>query len=103
MSARGQFFIIFFITCILISVLFFLAFRHTDTPLLPYSYLSKTAAGLPGMDRKPMRKSKSSKHMNKEDNTLGKPLPEPTLPKPPVPLIAKVAPPGPPLRKPMMT
>lgn len=100
MSSRGQFFIIFFITCILISVLFYLAFRHTDKPLLPY-YFPKTATGLPGMDRKPMKQLLST--YEKEDDQLGKPLPEPKLPKPPVPLIVKVAPPGPPIEKPMMT
>jgi len=94
MSSRGQFFIIFFITCIFISVLFFLAFRHNNTPLLPY-YFSKKPTGLPGMDRKRTRFS--------QDDELGKPLPPPKMPVAPVPLVVKVAPPGPPLKKPMMT
>jgi hypothetical protein len=99
MSSRGQFFIIFFITCIFISVLFYLAFRRTTTPLF-YPYLSKTPTGLPGMDRKPMKQSKPASQKN---SNLGKPLPEPKLPTPPVPLVVKVAPPGPPIEKPMMT
>jgi hypothetical protein len=94
MSSRGQFFIIFFITCIVISILFYLAFRQNNTPLLPYYFL-KAPTGLPGMDRKRTRFS--------QDDELGKPLPPPKMPVAPVPLVVKVAPPGPPLEKPMMT
>jgi len=97
MSSRGQFFIIFFITCIVISILFYFVFRHKNTPLLPYYYFSKTPTGLPGMDRKRTRLP------SKKDNELGKPLPPPKMPVAPVPLVVKVAPPGPPLEKPMMT
>jgi hypothetical protein len=96
MSSRGQFFIIFFITCIVISILFYFVFRHKNTPLLPY-YFSKTPTGLPGMDRKRTRLP------SKKDDELGKPLPPPKMPVAPVPLVVKVAPPGPPLEKPMMT
>ena len=101
MNSRGRFFIVFFITCIIISVLFYLLFRHTTTPLFTYPYLSKTSTGLPGMDKKPMKPTKIAD--DKNNNTRGKPLPEPTLPTPPVPLVVKVAPPGPPIEKPMMT
>jgi hypothetical protein len=79
-----------------ISVLFYFAFRRNDLPILPYSYLSKTPTGLPGMDRKPIRKSTSS-------DERGKPLPPPKMPVAPVPLVVKVAPSGPPIEKPMMT
>jgi hypothetical protein len=96
MSSRGQFFIIFFITCIVISILFYFAFRHKNTPLLPYSF-SKPSRGLPGMNKKRTRLP------SKKDNELGKPLPPPKMPVAPVPLVVKVAPPGPPLEKPMMT
>lgn len=94
MSARGNFFILFFITCVVISVLFYLAFRRTTLPILPYSF-SKTPTGLPGMDKKPMKPT--------SDDTRGKPLPPPKMPVAPVPLVVNVAPPGPPLKKPMMT
>ena len=53
------------------------------------------------MDKKPMKPTKIADDNN--NNTRGKPLPEPTLPTPPVPLVVKVAPPGPPIEKPMMT
>ena len=59
------------------------------------SYLTKIKKGLPGMGKKHATSSKN-------DTNLGKPLPEPTMPKAPLPLIVKVAPPGPPLKKKMM-
>lgn len=59
------------------------------------SYLTKIKKGLPGMGKKHATSSKN-------DTNLGKPLPEPNMPKPAVPLIAKVSPPGPPARKKMM-
>jgi hypothetical protein len=80
-----------------ISILFYFMFRRNDLPILPYSYLSKTPTGLPGMDRNPSRLS------SKNTNELSKPLPEPKLPKPPVPLVVKVASSGQPLKKPLMT
>ena len=49
-----------------------------------------TQTGLPGMNNAD------------QDDTLGKPLPTPNMPIPPVPLIVKVEPSSPPLKKPMM-
>ena len=88
-----------------VSILFFLLFRNQSKPLLPYSYLSKTPIGLPGMDRKPIRKSKPTRVSTRvsTDNERGKPLPPPKMPVAPVPLVVNVAPSGPPLKKPMMT
>jgi hypothetical protein len=113
MNSRGRFFIVFFITCILVSILFYLVFRHKKQPLVPYSFLKAT--GLPALNKKPVDKKNTSKAksglpgMNKKasksssnDSKLGKPLPAPNMPVPPKPLIVKVAPPGPPLKKKMM-
>ena len=114
MNSRGRFFIVFIITCMVISFLFYLVFRHKNKPLIP-SYFSKSlkgftkkhaetsrhdshkkSKGLPGMQKKHHKSSDCN------NDKRGKPLPEPNMPKPAVPLIAKVSPPGPPARKKMM-
>lgn len=106
------FFIIFTIVCISISILFYFLFRRTDVPLPSY-YPPKTPTGLPGMDKDTIKYYLSQM----DDSTLGKPLPEPTMPvapkaltvtsqqssAPAIPLIGKAEPARPPARKRMMT
>ena len=112
MNSRGQFFIIFIITCAIISGLFYIVFRRPSKPFVPShkkptevdkksvktkfaSYLTKIKQGLPGMGKKPATSSKN-------DTNLGKPLPAPNMPVAPPPLIIKALPAGPPAKKKMM-
>jgi hypothetical protein len=105
MKPTGIFFVIFFLVCLFISVLFFFLFRHKDTPLpVPRSILP---TGLPGMSKKPVEKDLPGMSPTPAKKPLSqtkvKTDKSSTIPDAPLPLIVKVAPPGPPLRKPLMT
>jgi hypothetical protein len=105
MKPSGIFFIIFFLVCLFTTILFFFLFRRKDEPLpIPRSILP---TGLPGMSKKPATLNLPGM----SPSPVKKPLPEtkvkskqPTslIDPPPLPLIVKVLPPGPALRKKMM-
>lgn len=112
MSPTFPFFIIFFMICISISILFYFLFRHEDASLsksihnsIPRSIFPK---GLPGMGKKPIEKTIPGMDVTPVKNKLPEAAVKnhnastPTTAQS-LPLTVKVMPPGPPLRKPMMT